>query len=358
MRIVIRTDSSNKIGSGHVVRCLTLASELSNLGVIVEFITRIHPGNMVEHINNKGFKVYSLPNPDIVKQIKNLDRYEKWLSVKQLTDANETIQIITNIEVDWLIIDHYALDCKWEEKLRPHTKRIMVIDDLANRSHDCDILLDQNLFKDISTRYQNKVPRCCIQLLGPKYALLHTDYTELRKQVKLRKQPPSNILIFFGGVDQYNLTGLTLAALKLVDRSFNIDVVALKQSPHYEKIKNQIDDMLNVKLYSDLPSLAGLMLKADLAIGAGGATTWERLCLGLPALVITLADNQRISNSYLYQLDLIDLIGDIDTVTKADIVTAVEKKISCKSANDYANRSMDICSCQGATLVANTLLNF
>ena len=358
MKIVIRTDSSKKIGSGHVTRCLTLAVALRDSGVIVEFVSRTHSGNMIEQISNKGFKVHSLPNPNIVKQVKNLDRYEEWLSVKQSTDANETIQVITNIEVDWLIVDHYALDYKWEERLRPYTKKIMVIDDLANRSHDCDVLLDQNLFKDISTRYHGKLSERCIQLLGPKYALLQSDYAQLRKQVQPRQQPPSNILIFFGGVDQYNLTGLTLAALKLVDVSFSVDVVMSKQSLYYEKIKNQIDNILNVQLYSDLQSLAPLILKADLAIGAGGSTTWERFCLGLPSLIITLADNQRVVNNYLHQLGLIDLIGDIEAVTKTDIVSAIERKLNCNDIDYHTKRCMEICPGQGSTFVVNALLDF
>jgi UDP-2,4-diacetamido-2,4,6-trideoxy-beta-L-altropyranose hydrolase len=358
MRIVIRADASEKIGSGHVMRCLTLATLLRDSGGSVEFVTRMHPGDMIKHISNKKFKVHALPSSYSTQQIQNLDGHGEWLGVKQSIDSDETIKAISNKKIDWLIIDHYALDYIWEKKLRPHTKKIMVIDDLANRRHDCDVLLDQNLFKDMLVRYQGKIPKSCVQLLGPKYALLHSDYTKLRKKVKLRRQPPQNILVFYGGVDQHNLTGLTLEALDLVGKSFNgIDVVISKQNPNYERIKNQINSIPNVQLYSDLPSLAHLMLKADLAIGAGGATTWERLCLGLPALVTTLADNQRIANSYLSQLDLIDLIGDIETVTKSDIVTAVDKKINCNSIDDYATRSMNICLGQGSVLVANTLIS-
>jgi UDP-2,4-diacetamido-2,4,6-trideoxy-beta-L-altropyranose hydrolase len=337
------------------MRCLTLAIALRDSGAIVEFVTRAYPMNVIEHVTNKGFKVYSLPVSNIFKKVKNLGEYDRCSSVDQSTDANETIQLIASMEIDWLIVDHYELDYTWEDRLIPYTKKIMVIDDLANRSHNCNVLLDQNLFKDISNRYQGKLPESCIQLLGPKYALLQSDYIQLRKQVQLRKQPPSNILIFFGGVDQYNLTGLTLLALKSVNTLFNIDVVISKQSPHYEKIKNQTYGASNVKLNSDLPSLAFLILKADLVIGAGGSTTWERFCLGLPSLVITLAGNQRVVNKYLHQLGLIDLIGDVEVVTKTDIVAAIEKKINCDDIEYYTRRCMKVCTGQGATLVVNAL---
>ena len=359
MRIVIRTDASKKIGSGHVMRCLMLAVSLRDSGENVEFVTRIHLGDMIKHISNKGFKVHTLPSSNTIQQIQNLDGYEEWLGVKQSIDANETIKEISNKGIDWLIIDHYALDFEWEKKLRPHAKKIMVIDDLANRIHDCDVLLDQNLFKNMSVRYQGKIPKNCVQLLGPEYALIHSDYAKSRKKVKPRRQSPQNILVFYGGVDQHNLTGLTLEALDLAGKSFDrIDVVISKQNPNYKKVKDQINSMPNVQLYSDLPSLALLMLKADLAIGAGGSTTWERLCLGLPTLVVTLADNQRIANSYLYQLGLINLIGDVETITKTDIVTAVEEKINCNDVNDYIKRSMNTCLGQGSTLVSNTLIGF
>ena len=167
MKILFRVDSSEIIGSGHVMRCLTLAEALHDSEIAIEFITRDHPGNLNEFFKNKGFKVHLLPNHEMPESQQNLTGYEHWLGVPQEVDAAQTIEVVVSKDSDWLIIDHYALGREWEERLRPHTGRIMVIDDLANRNHDCDLLFDQNLFEDMSARYQGKLTEKCIQLLGP-----------------------------------------------------------------------------------------------------------------------------------------------------------------------------------------------
>ena len=233
----------------------------------------------------------------------------------------------------------------------------MVIDDLANRNHECDLLLDQNLFEDLLTRYQKRVSGRCIQLLGPQYALLQTDYSQLHKNVKTRKQPLKNLLVFFGGVDQYDLTGLTLDALNNTNVYFdNVDVVVSKQSTNYNKIKKQIDSSSNMHLHSDLPSLSHLMIKADFSIGAGGSTNWERLCLGLPSLVVTLAENQKPVSRSLHNMGLIQWIGDVETIQVDCIKSAVENITSVKDIYNWSRRCMNVCSGDGVNNVIDKLL--
>lgn len=354
--IYIRTDSSQEIGSGHVVRCITLAKELLNLGKVVEFITRNHKGNISKYIIKNGFKVNTLSALTKTSSQYDLEEYEQWLGTKQLIDANETIQVVLNKQVDWLIIDHYALDIVWEKELKPYVKKIMVIDDLANRNHNCDLLLDQNLFKNMHVRYQEKIPKNCIQLLGPKYVLLQSDYVKLYQQVRPRRLPLKNILIFFGGTDKHNITGLTLSALQDADILFDsVNVVVSNQSTYYEVIKNQVDKIPNAQLYSDLPSLAPLIFKADFAIGAGGATNWERLCLGLPSLVVTLAENQKPVSHTLHQMGLIRLIGDAKSIQIEQISYAIKRIISADNINYWSKHCLSVCSVYGATKVAHEL---
>ncbi len=132
--------------------------------------------------------------------------YAAWLGVPQAQDASESIEAIQGALVDWLIMDHYALDAEWERRLRPHVERLMVIDDLANRSHDCDLLLDQNLVPENHARYRNLVPSTCRLLLGPRYALLGPEYRVWRRSLRPREGQVGRVLVFLGGSDPENVS--------------------------------------------------------------------------------------------------------------------------------------------------------
>ena len=203
--IVFRTDASQQIGSGHVMRCLTLAEALREAGGTIAFITRNHLGNLNDYIKSKEFNIHSLPDRNESNLSESLSGYEKWLGVQQSQDAKDTIQVLSEIDPDWLIVDHYALDNNWEGELRPYTKKIMVIDDLANRCHDCDVLLDQNYFHN-QDRYSQLLSPSTIQLLGPQYALLRKCFAEKRKSFIHNSNEINRVFIFFGGTDPDNLT--------------------------------------------------------------------------------------------------------------------------------------------------------
>ena len=154
----------------------------------------------------------------------------------------------------------------------------MAIDDLADRVHDCDLLLDQNLVAQMHTRYRDKVPAACGLLLGPEYALLQPIYAELHDRIPPREGPIRRIFISFGGADSDNLTGRSLSAFLSLNRpDIEVDVVITTSGPYAETIRRQVAGHGNIHLHSDLPTLALLMAKADLAIGAGGATVGSAL---------------------------------------------------------------------------------
>jgi UDP-2,4-diacetamido-2,4,6-trideoxy-beta-L-altropyranose hydrolase len=180
MRVVIRTDSSSLIGFGHVTRCLTLADALSSLGVTIEFVARAHHGNLNKHIESRGYKVHSLPVITEFDLQTSLKGYEKWLGVKQEVDAEETVKTLAGEGVDLLIIDHYALDQTWEKIVGSNAVYTLVIDDIANRYHKCNYLLDQNY--ENKNRYLKWVNKECTLLLGPSFALLRPEYALYRKK--------------------------------------------------------------------------------------------------------------------------------------------------------------------------------
>ena len=313
MKIVFRTDSSMDIGTGHVMRCLTLADELRERGADVSFVCRKAPGNLIQHIEDKGYRVYPLP-PDIDLSV------DKDLTQKILQKQTELI--------DWLIIDHYEIDILWESYLRKYVKKIMVIDDLANRYHDCDILLDQNISVK-GNRYNGFVPLHCLKLLGPEYALLMQEFAQARMSLKERAGEVKRILVTMGGVDHENQTAKVLKGIKMLGRNdISVDVILGASNPNRSKIEEMISEMQNAKCFNNVKNMADFMVKADIAIGASGSTTWERCCLGLPSIVMVLADNQKDIAEELEKEGVVVNLGWHEDVTEMDIKNAVENLLA------------------------------
>ncbi len=326
MNITFRTDASLQIGSGHVMRCLTLADELRQRGADTTFVCREHPGNLIGLIEEKGYPVIRLQQPKAEYVATTGDvAHAAWLGVSWQQDAAETITAVQDIRPQWLIVDHYAICHQWEEKLRPYIGKIMVIDDLADRPHDCNILLDQNLFQDMDTRYDRLVSANCKKLLGPGYALLRPEFLTARNNLRQRDGQVRRVLVFCGGVDPTNTTEKALQALaRCEDQQFEIDVVVGAGNPHKERIKSFCTAYGGFHYHCQVSNMAELMVKADLAIGAGGATTWERCFLGLPSLVFILAENQRQSVQYLASLGVIISLGEAENVSVEIIYQALQ----------------------------------
>jgi len=315
-RIIIRADASTRIGSGHVMRCLTLAEELSDAGAEVSFISRGHPGNLNELIREKGFCCQELPKaPDVEPNEQRVQdtrfEYASLMGVSQQQDAQETIESIGTTRADWLIVDHYGIDEDWETRLRPYAAKIMVIDDLADRRHDCDLLLDQNFFIAGEKRYDELVSPACTKLLGPKYALLRREFREAKKNLRERSGEVKRVLVFLGGTDPENITGTVIEALSDPELiHLKVDVVIGSQNPHRVKVEKLVHARPKTTLHIQVSNIAKLMSNADAAIGAGGSTAIERLSLGLPCIVIPIAKNQEEISKQLEEKKYIILIDN------------------------------------------------
>lgn len=327
MKVLIRVDSSFKIGSGHLMRCLTLAERYRAEGNNVVFVSRDLVGNMSSFVRKKGFKLFTLP---MANGPHDLIGYAKWLAVTQEQDAAETIEVIGNIgKVGRLVIDSYAIDCIWEKKLRPYVDEIMVIDDLANRQHDCDILLDQNFYLNKESRYQGLVPEHCQLLLGPKYALLREEFYQVRKSMRVRDGQLRNILVFYGGVDATNETSKSIQALQnLWDTGALHDVqvtVVVGASNERKETVAYHCKQAGFRYLCQVSNMAELMAEADLMLGAGGSTTWERCFLGLPAIVTAIAENQFQICDDCAEAGLFYYLGQWDRVRVEDICNGVKE---------------------------------
>jgi UDP-2,4-diacetamido-2,4,6-trideoxy-beta-L-altropyranose hydrolase len=323
-KIIFRVDASLNIGTGHVMRCLTLAKELRQMNTLVVFVCREHPGNLCNLIASCGFEVIRFNLENDQKNFAGTQHqtpHSAWLDTDQETDAAQTLAALeSETSWDWLVVDHYALDYRWESALRKVADSIMVIDDLADRKHDCDLLLDQNYFQSPDKRYNGIIPQKCETLLGPNYALLRPEFREARKFCRMRGNGVARVLVYFGGNDHDNLTGMALSALNSPElKHLLVDAVIGPNNPHQDKLETLADQRGGTRLHIQPEGFTELLLRADLCIGAGGTTTWERLCLGLPSLVITVAKNQEAFNIELNRDGLVSWIGKKENVSSMDI---------------------------------------
>ena len=344
------------------MRCLTLAKALRERGAQCRFICREHPGNLLELIRKQGFDAVALPLQKLdAQRTADIDGqplvHATWLGADWSTDAEQTIVGLGELAVDWLIVDHYALDSRWESAMRPRCRKLMAIDDLADRIHDCDLLLDQNLFTDMQHRYDDRAPAHCGLMLGPDYALLQSEYADLQPRIPPREGPVRRVLIYFGGADADNLTGRVIAAFLCLDRpDVALDVVINPASPHAASVRRMIAGRAQITLHEGLPTLAPLMVQADLAIGAGGATSWERCCLGLPALVITLAENQRPIAAELDRKGLIRWLGHKNQVSEAKLAEALKSILDTGLLPEWSASCMQTVDGKGTERVVSILM--
>ncbi|MDD2541974.1 MAG: UDP-2,4-diacetamido-2,4,6-trideoxy-beta-L-altropyranose hydrolase [Desulfuromonadaceae bacterium] len=363
MKVAFRTDASLQMGSGHIMRCLTLADELHQRAVEVTFICREHSGSLIRIVESKGYRVVKLLQTGTKYTPQHNDvAHAAWLSATWQHDAADTINALNGHKPEWLIIDHYSLDYRWEQQLRPHVGKIMVIDDLADRPHDCDLLLDQNWFaQKMANRYDKLVPVNCIKLLGPQYALLKPEYAQLRVMMPPRDGIVRRVLVFMGGSDPTNETAKVLTALmasNLTDLA--VDVVIGINHPDPASIEALVASRKATFLHRNLSTLAGYMSRADLMIGAGGATMWERLCLGLPCIVVSIASNQTATCKDLMENGYICFLGKMSDVTVDDIRNAVHQSITSPGRLIYQSERAKalVPSATGTTQISNCLFTY
>jgi UDP-2,4-diacetamido-2,4,6-trideoxy-beta-L-altropyranose hydrolase len=358
MNVVFRTDASSIAGTGHVMRCLTLAKALRERGAEVSFVCREHAVHLGALIREMGFVVHLLDGCDGLDAAGEASlAHADWLGATSGRDAAQTLAVVEAMgaKPDWLIIDHYGIDEHWEKRLRPAVGRIMVIDDLADRQHDCDVLLDQNLVARMETRYRARVPAACKQLLGPCYALLQPDYAARHKHVIPRKGAVRRILIYFGGADVDNLAGRSLDAfLRLGREDIDVDIV-VGNGKHAEAIRRQAGDQPNIHLHGRLATLAPLIEAASLGIGAGGSTSWERLCLGLPSIVIALADNQVPIAAELGKRGLACLLGFHQYIDETAITSKLAEIIGDGLNEHWSQRCLSVVDGRGVQRVCAAL---
>lgn len=295
MKVVFRADAGPAMGSGHVMRSLTLARELARQSHECQFVCRVQSGDMSNRIEQE-FPVLRLAEVDRSRYVPLPDDtpHAAWAGVDQQTDAEETAAIVGT--ADWLVVDHYAFDRLWDRVARRCADRLMVLDDLANRPHDCDVLLDQSLGRT-SVDYSGLVPPKARLLLGPAHVLLRPEFADSRAQSlrARRNRPVRHILIAMGGLDADNSIVEILKAIASLpfSASCEVSIAISSRAPHFATLEDKANRMgFPVRLCVDEADMAGLMIEADIAVSASGLTAYELSCMGVPMLLLPVSKIQ------------------------------------------------------------------
>ena len=329
MHVAIRVDASVPIGTGHVIRCITLADGLKRMGATVSFICRELEGHLIGVIRHQGFEVRILP-PGSGKNKGGLV-HAHWLEEDWETDARQTSEILEECGViDWLIVDHYALDSGWENLVHPYVGRVFVIDDITDRNHECDVLLNQNLGYG-RAHYRDRVPEACKLLLGPRFAVLRTGFrTErLRRRLIQRKSGANRLLVFLGGADPLDETSKVLDAVCMLEaEGVHTDVVVGVANPRAEHIRARCESMSGTSYHRGVDNMHELMANAHLGVFSAGTATWERCAVGLPAIVVSIAENQRLIAEQTASAGASIYLGEAKNVSPKLLADAVQNVLS------------------------------
>lgn len=342
MKIVFRVDGNSEIGLGHFMRCLSLAKQCGKEHDIW-FLSQEVSSALLSLLQQAN--VALLPIFVDSHQINNesTNQHTDEQSTPQEKEAIiclETLALQGVGDVDLLIVDHYGLSDIFCSKMRDKAKNILVIDDLANRPHDCDILLDQNFFEDAKSRYKGLLPEHCITLLGPQFAILRDEFYQ-KQGINRRK---NHLVVCFGGSDPMNLTERVvdiLISLKL--NTITADIVVGSGYNRVEQLEVKVKQHENMTLYVDCPTISRLMHRGSIMIGAGGSMHWERAHCGIPGLIITLAENQRQTTQWLDKNGCCVWLGDADDIDDWQISQGIEAAInSPKRMQDIATNAMNL----------------
>lgn len=364
MQVVFRTDASPVMGAGHLMRCLALAAELRSQGATCIFLCRGQGlGALADRILAEGHRLLSLPEAATTAPEPGDLPHAAWLPGGQMQDAARCLAALGSLgrqgPADWLVVDHYAIDHRWETAMRAAARHTLVIDDLADRQHTCELLLDQNLVEGMQLRYQSRVPPGCTTLLGPRYALLRAEFasaTEGPADAAAAATRPERILVMFGGADAADLTGRTLAAIAQAGWQGPLDVVVGPLYQRLDRLRTLAASLPQATIHVATTHVSTLMRAAGLAIGSPGVSSWERCACGLPALAIAQADNQEGIGRALADAAVHWYLGRSESLTDALLVHSLQALLGNPDAlQSMARHARRLCDGRGARRVSNLM---
>jgi UDP-2,4-diacetamido-2,4,6-trideoxy-beta-L-altropyranose hydrolase len=359
-RFLIRTDSSTEIGSGHVMRTLTVAEALRKRGAVCHFVCRQLERNIAHKVTAAGFELTLLSAPtEPFKPAADTPAHAPWVQVDWQQDATETASVLNTFDADWVILDHYGLDARWSRCISDKPVGKIVIDDLADRIQDADILLDQGIARTAKD-YAGKVDPSCHLLCGMSFALLRPVFAAQRRasiDARLNSQD-GRLLISLGGYDRENRTEAILRQIThdKPPRISQIDVVMGSLAPHRTAVQECCEAMpIPTSLHIDTSDMVGLMSKADLAVGGAGVTAIERCVMGLPTLTVVQADNQIAQARLLHESGAVLLYDDQTAEGCAKLGQQLEHMMDTEIKKRMSLAAAEICDGMGLERVIDVI---
>ena len=351
MEIHFRVDSSTNLGLGHVSRCLNLADALAGYRHQSTFFCRDLPGSTVPWIKSRGHRA---------RILKTSPETETEIEIDQLTDYE--LYVIERHDFpspDWIVVDAYALGKEWELLAQSDHARVMVIDDFIDRPHNADLYLNQNIISLELRVLQSNDVKAKKNLLGPKFALLSSEYSELRKKAKVRSGRIRQVFVYFGGVDQQDYLTRSLKCLtEVFGDDISVVLVAPEMGPNLEAIHTYCREFENISIVDGGESLSRLMVDSQIAVGAFGATTWERASLGLPVLGVAISDNQNRVAENAEKTGVGVVLPSDDTGFELGLRKALLKLKKSGIGPSWSKRCFKVSDGLGSHRVAQAMISF
>lgn len=305
MQVAIRVDCSTRLGTGHVLRCRSLAAALDSLGAQVAFVTRLQDAASTAIFETFPYQVIWLDSREEDRSGPCSAHHVDQAAISWESDADETARALANFRPDWVCVDHYALDADWHKRVRDRLGcRVLAIDDLGNRPIAADILLDANVSHDHAAKYRGRLLPSVRGLFGPHFALLAPAYRHQHRYAF--NETVRSIGIFMGGTDPDGASELVLCECRTSAGFVGpLEVVSTSANPRLTSLREACARDGNATLTVDLPDLAEFYVRHDLQIGAGGTSSYERCYLGVPTVGVVLAANQMATVPILHDLRVI-----------------------------------------------------
>ena len=336
-RVLFLADCGPQTGGGHVMRCLSLARALLDRGAVCAMAATPATGRVLDAFAGEGLErldVADLPPEALVEAVRAAS--EAW-------------------SANLAVVDHYRLEARHEQRLGAP---VAVIDDLADRPHDCRLLVDPGFGRGAED-YTVLAPCGAAILTGPRYALLTPTYAEVRAALAIRRlaAPPGRLLVSLGLMDLAGVTGRVMGLLAPLLGDIEVDVVVGSQAPSLPALAALAAGGRRVRLHVDSREMPALIGGADIGVGAGGSSTWERAVLGLPSISLILADNQAAVAQKLDQLGACIAVDGREGGLGAGLSEAFASLLADGALRQrLSETSAALCDGKGAARVAEAIL--